>query len=291
MVVLKKNQLRNLAIISTLVAPLVFLSSELKPWQTQNPYVLVFEDVIFGMESLWHTAVRTVESRVHRFLYLAGSAEENERLRQTIKVLRTRLIDYEEQAAESNRLRRLLGFSQRFGHKVQVAEVLGAASPHPFYALRITSGHGDGLDVGLPVVTESGVVGRLLRLGRNFSDVQLLTDRNFNLDVMVERTRLRGVLHGIADSRCRLQLHRQADIRIGDTIVTSGITGSFPNGLPVGQVVRISYEADDVSQLITIQPWVDYHGLEEVLVLVKAANKEIDIIRETAGSEWITKVL
>ena len=138
----------------------------------------------------------------------------------------------------------------------------------------------------MPVLVGSGVVGRLLRIGSTFSDVQLIGDTSFNLDVIVERNRVRGVLKGIGDNRCRLLLHRHADIRINDTVVTSGITGSFPKGLPVGRVIRISYESDDVSQIITIQPWVDNYGLEEV-ILLRYSDPAIETISEIGGDKWL----
>ena len=100
-----------------------------------------------------------------------------------------------------------------------------------------------------------------------FADVQLLTDPNFRVDVLVQRNRLRGVLAGAGDRSCILSLDRKSDIRIGDIIVTSGFIDSFPKGLPVGKVSRISYEADKISQKIVIQPWVNYESLEELIVL------------------------
>ena len=78
------------------------------------------------------------------------------------------------------------------------------------------------------------------------------------------------------------------EIRIGDTIITSGILGGFPKGLPVGRVMRISYESDNVTQIITVEPWVDYRRVEEVFV-IEQPDKELKKILDTAGRGWLEK--
>ncbi len=167
-----------------------------------------------------------------------------------------------------------------------VAEVVGTIGHPPFQTIRIARGNKQGVRVGMPVISAKGVVGRVLRTGRGFADVQRLGDSHFNLDVIIERNRIRGILKGLDDNRCLLQLHRRADVRIGDTIVTSGMSGGFPKGLPVGTVVRISYEMDNISQVITMKPWVEPQGLDELMVLQQTSD-DIDTIAETAGADWL----
>src|SRR5690606_27492566 len=124
----------------------------------------------------------------------------------------------------------------------------------------------------------------------NYSDIQLLVDGQFKLDVLLQRTRVRGVLSGAALDQCRLQLHKRADIRIGDTIITSGIVGGFPKGLPVGRVMRITYESEHRAQKITVEPWIDYRRLEEVMILFHT-DQELQKIIETAGAGWLDQSL
>jgi rod shape-determining protein MreC len=138
----------------------------------------------------------------------------------------------------------------------------------------------------MPVVSSNGIVGKVIRAGFKFSDVQLIVDYDSNVDVLVQRNRIRGVLGGYANESCRLTLQRSAEVRIGDTLVTSGIVGSFPKGLPVGKVIRISFETDNVSQVITVEPWVDHRRLEEVIVLLRD-DPELSRIAEAGGADWI----
>jgi rod shape-determining protein MreC len=151
--------------------------------------------------------------------------------------------------------------------------------------MRISKGEFDGVRIGMPVVTAEGVVGRIIRTGKKFSDVHLLLDSNFNVDVLLQRTRIRGVLKG-QGSHGVLKLNRQSEIRIGDTIITSGIVGGFAKGLPVGRVVRISYESDNVSQSVRVEPWAEFDQIEEVVVL-ENHDPELQKIRETAGRTWL----
>lgn len=258
----------------------------MRPWDQGSRLSHLVQELIFPIEYGWFQVQSFVKYSWNTYFDLSDAAKENAQLKQKLGVLETRIMDYEHQVQEVKRLRKLIGFSQLYSRGMMVAEVVGTSTDTPFQGMRIAKGSMDRVKVGMPIVAAQGIVGRVLRAGFKFSDVQLLVDTNFNLDVIVERTRIRGVLHGMADNRCRLKLHRRADIRIGDTIVTSGITGSFPKGLPIGRVMRISYEADNVSQVITIQPWVDYHGLEEVVVL-NHTDEEVETIKETAGSDWI----
>lgn len=257
----------------------------MKPWEDSKAPGLI-QELIFPLESAWNMVTGGISSAWNTYFSLSDAARENQELKKRLSLLETRMMDYQHQVQEVSRLRRLLGFSQKFETKVLVAEVSGISADSPFQSFRMARGYRDQVQIGMPVVSADGIVGRVLRTGAHFSDAQLLVDANFNLDVIVERTRVRGVLNGLADNRCRLKLHRRADIRIGDSVVTSGITGSFPKGLPVGRVIRISYEADNVSQVITIQPWVDYHRLEEVVIL-KHGDQQIETITETAGQDWI----
>jgi rod shape-determining protein MreC len=274
------------ALAAALLSPFFFLSSPLKPWATDGLPALVLQEVTYPIQFAWHYVTGSIANTWHRFADLTDAASENQELRREVAQLRTRTIDYEEQALELARLRKLLGFSQKYERKLTVAEVVGSAQALPFDGLRISQGSSDELMVGMPVLTPAGVVGRVIRTGMQFSDIQLLTDPNFNLDVLLQRTRVRGVLQGKSNGRCQLNLSRRADIRIGDTVITSGIVGGFPKGLPVGRVIRISYDSDDVSQAVTVEPWVDYRRVEEIFV-IKQRDQELEKIIETAGNEWI----
>ena len=73
-------------------------------------------------------------------------------------------------------------------------------------------------------------------------------------------------------------------------MVTSGIVGGFPKGLPVGRVMRITYETDNVAQSVTVEPWVDHRRLEEVMIILNP-DPELEKIAETAGPSWTARAV
>ena len=244
------------------------------------------QELLYPVEYVWETATGFAGGLWHHYLALSTASRENDQLKRDISSLSARLLDYEEQQREVSRLRKLLGFSQHYEGQQIAAEVIGSARSEHFFTLRIAKGSWDDVHVGMPVVTGIGIVGRVIRTGKKFSDVHILTDANFYLDVLLQRTRVRGILQGKGGGYCLLTLNQRADVKIGDTVITSGILGSFPKGLPVGKVIRISYESDDVSQTIMVEPWVDHRSIEEVIVL-KQDDPEVQKIMEAAGDSWL----
>ncbi len=257
---------RLLFVIVLLVVPFVFFSSSMQPHQDRVTSFL--QEIIYPFEYALHASTSFVARVWYGYMDLRDVAADNARLKTKVAELRTRLQLYEEKNAESRRLRALLGLSQSYATDTVAAEVITKAGAFPFLAVRVNRGQQAKVAVGMPVIGAAGVVGRVLRVGRNFADVQLLIDSGFYIDIIVQRTRVRGMLHGNLRN-CVLQMPQEAELRIGDTIVTSGLAGSFPKGVPVGHVVRISYEANRVAQQITVAPWVDHRQLEEVSILLQ----------------------
>ncbi|MEZ4741723.1 MAG: rod shape-determining protein MreC [Bdellovibrionota bacterium] len=276
--------------ISALIAPFIFYSSSRTPWISKSPGGSLWQELLYPVEYTWHQTSTGITNFWQHYIELSQTAKENDILRKKLARLQIRIMDYEHQVNEAKRLRKLLGFYEQKPHPLIAAEVVGSYANSRFKTLRVTRGSLDGISIGMPVIAADGIIGRVIRTGLKFADVQLLEDSNFHLDVLLERTRVRGVLQGIANNRCRLLLHRRADIRIGDTIITSGIISGFPKGLRVGRVTKINYESDRISQVVTVEPWVDYRRQEEVLI-IKTSDKEFRKIIETAGKDWIDKTV
>ena len=273
-------------LVSAVLAPFVFFSTQVKAWISPSPLLVLVQDALYPIESGWHSLVSGASGAWDTYVALTGAAEENTRLKGQLQALQTRIMDYDEQVLENDRLRRLLGFSSRSEKRLVAAEVIGHNELAQFESIRISRGKADGVKVGMPVVAADGVVGRVIRTGAHFSDVQLLVDSDFHIDVLLQRTRVRGVLSGSEGSQCTLLLHKRVEIRIGDTLITSGIVGGFPKGLPVGRVMRITYETENVAQSITVEPWVDHRRLEEVMIIF-TPDPELQKIADTAGPGWI----
>lgn len=285
-----RQQLRLLIIVSGLIAPFMFLSSSMQPNRTNQTIFVIWQYLLYPVEQLLHNTKSSVLDALEVYVSLKNTARQNIELRQTIRQLKSKVMDYDHQVHETQRLRKMLGFSNRFKNETVLGEIIGSTIGPGFQSIRIGKGDVDNLSIGMAAVSSEGVVGRIIRVGHRYSDIQLISDTNFNMDVLIERTRMRGILSGYHSGKCRLKLHRRADVKIGDSIITSGISGSFPKGLPVGRVVRITHETKSVSQVITIQPAVDYHVVEEVLIL-RQLDRQIEMILQKAPSSWLQETL
>lgn len=277
---------RPLLLTTMVIMPLSLVSSSLLPWSRSHPMLQGVHDAIYPLQYVVAQAGRRLSETWEQYIDLTQVAVDNAELNKQLTFLQMRMLDYEEQLNENKRLRKLLGFSRRFDRLSLLSEVISPSRQAMFSVLRIAHGRAHRVEVGMPVVAANGVVGRVLRVGSFHADVQLLVDANFHLDVLMQRTRVRGILKGFADGQCVLNLHQNSDVRIGDTLVTSGLVSGFPKGVPVGRVQRISYKTDNVTQVVTVQPWVDYRSLEEVMVL---SNEDDDLIKiqQVAGNGWI----
>jgi len=118
-----------------------------------------------------------------------------------------------------------------------------------------------------PKIAPTGVVGRIVTLAGRASKVQLLVDRNAGAGALVERSRAQGVILGAGQDLLRMEyVSGIADVKAGDTIVTSGIDGIYPKGFVIGKVEGVD-RGNGIYKVIRVRPAVDFNRLEEVLVV------------------------
>jgi rod shape-determining protein MreC len=118
------------------------------------------------------------------------------------------------------------------------------------------------------VIALTGVVGRVVKTTASSSMVLLLTDPSNAITALIQRTRDEGIVEGTAQGLARIKyVPLLSTVRVGDHVVTSGLTGGFPKGLSIGTITRIDKAEGDLFQSAEIAPEVDFSRLEEVLVL------------------------
>jgi len=190
------------------------------------------------------------------------------KIRAENNMLKRRLVAMDELALENSRLEQLLGFKRRALFSSIPANVIFRDASNWNSSMVIDKGAADGLSVGMPVVNALGVVGKIAEVGKNKSKVILLTDPSFSAAAMVQRSREIGLISGSLRGMCRLRyLSDNADVQIGDLVVTSKMSSSFPEGLVIGQVVEV-YPGGALPQPeCVIRPAVALSQLEEVLVV------------------------
>jgi len=199
---------------------------------------------------------------------------ENQKLR--MKQLRAapELLQLEALKEENNQLRRVLEARERLPRKSIFAEILYAARDPFSRKVVIDKGSQSGIQTGEPVIDDVGVIGQVTRVYLLMSEVTLLSDKDQAIPLQVLRTGLRAIAYGGAGGGM-LDLRfmpANADIRNGDVLVTSGIDGTYPPGLPVAKVARIERDAAYAFARITLAPTAGVDRYRQVLVLSNEAK-------------------
>jgi rod shape-determining protein MreC len=205
----------------------------------------------------------------------ASLVEENERLRAKALAYSQDAQRYEAAQAEAAQLRRLIGAQERLEVRVIPAEVLYNARDPYTHKLFIDRGATQGVRPGSPVTDETGVVGQVTRVHALVSEVTLLTDRDQAIPVQVMRNGLRAIAFGGGGSGT-LELRgmaANADIQANDRLVTSGIDGTYPPGLPVAIVTRIERDAENAYARVVCRPSAGVDRGRFVMVLVDETAK------------------
>jgi len=210
------------------------------------------------------------------YLMLANTQIRNEGLEKEVAYLRTKLSALEEVDIENSRLRKGLDFRSDLTQKLLAAHVVAHDISSDYYAVRIDRGSKDGVKPGMGVISPSGLVGRILRVSDAYSDVLTLLDPTSNVDVVIQRSRARGVLSGKSgELRCTMKyIDRLDDVTSSDTVVASGFGGIFPKGLLVGYVTDVEPDRNGVIKNVTVKSAVDIYRLEEVFIVLPPAESE-----------------
>lgn len=201
------------------------------------------------------------------YIWLHGARGENARLREDVRQLQLMNSSLVRAQEENERLRRLLGFNPTLPYRTTGARVIGRTPNFLANTLYLDRGSEDGIRMNLPVVADGGVVGRTVLITRGSCQVQLLSNADASIGVIVERTRVPGVLRGTENMVLDLRyISNTEDVIAGDTIVTSGLDGIYPPGLPVGKVVD-SAKGKTGFRALKVAPGADLVRIEEVLIL------------------------
>jgi len=203
-----------------------------------------------------------------KVLYYHRTFEEYTNLKQEVSILKSRFMDQEEVFLENSRLKRLLGLKRKLVYSSVVANVIGREPSSWNSSMIIDRGREDGLKQGMPVVNAFGVIGKIAEISESSSKVILLTDAQFSVAGLVKRTRDNGLVSGTLKGKCQLTyINPDSDIQIGDQVITSKLSSSFPENLFIGDIKEI--DKQDTFYKYFIEPAASFSRIEEVLVLIK----------------------
>lgn len=250
-----------------LAVSLYFLSKK-------GPHTFFVDHILMNIAFPFQEAVTvttdTVGTVFRNYFSLVNTKKENEALKKKVNDLRAQIVHLEELERENQRLRELLNFRKEISAPMLPAEII-ATSPTPWIdTFIVDKGTKAGIQPGMPVVSEKGIVGYILKTTRFVSTVMVLTHYNCRVDAIIQRTRSHGVVGGLLEGQCRLfNVLRTEDVSVGDRVVTSGFGNRFPRGLLIGVVKKVKKKPFGLFQEAEITPSVDFNKLEEVYILLR----------------------
>lgn len=209
----------------------------------------------------------------NRYFALVQVARQAEDLKRQVASYRQQLTDMEELKLSNQRLQALLSLKSQLGSPQVAAQVVGVDPTNFFRTVIIDKGSSDGVETQMPVINAQGVVGRIIWSSAHYAKVLLLVDHNAAMDVLVQRSRARGIVEGAGSDTLRLKYVQHAeDVSPGDRLVATGADGVFPKGMLVGLVRAVKQEGKGVFQHIEVEPAVNFDRLEEVVVILHRRN-------------------
>ena len=271
---------RNLVIlIAVLSVELVLLIYQL---QQGKDLPLIRQVSIFVIAPI-EKGIRTITDSTWTFwrtyVYLGGARQENEQLTRQLNALKLENQQLLTQAEQGKRLQRLLDFKEQLPSETIAAQVISTSGTDIARLLVLDKGYKAGLLPDMAVITPEGIVGKVLRVFRNASQVLLLTDASSGVAALFESSRIHGIVKGRNRPLCTVGYVLNGEkVDVGDRVLTSGEDQIYPKGLPIGVVVEKRPGVD--FQEISVLPFAKLNRLEEVLVIVRKVDVELPALDE-----------
>jgi rod shape-determining protein MreC len=209
----------------------------------------------------------SVDDMYHGYLDMRRAVNENILLNRKIASLTAENLKLRQSESDLRRIRGLLGYAEQFSMRTSMAHALMLDTSSRFKSMVIDRGSKDGVEVNDAIVNANGLIGRVVLTTNDMAKVQLVTDNNCSVGSLVERTRRQGVLRGTGTGIAELHdIPSLADVQRGDRVLTAGIDGIYPKGIPIGVVVKAE-QGPNLFKNVTVQPSVDFSQIEEVIVI------------------------
>jgi rod shape-determining protein MreC len=194
--------------------------------------------------------------------------KENKTLRETNINLSKELSLLKESKLENLRLNSMLEFKSRTNYRIVTGKIIGKTLIQTRNNITINTGENDSVKVGMPVITEKGLVGKIVAVSSNYSIAQIILNKDLKVSAKDQRSRVDGIISWDGEqSKIQLKnVSKSADVNVGDVIITSEYSNSFPSGIPIGFVTSVG-TIDNLFKKIDIEPFVNFETLEEVFVL------------------------
>lgn len=206
-----------------------------------------------------------IKNIIKDFFYLR---DENNKLKKQLIEISLEQKSYTSLIDENKRLRELLGLKEYKKDIVTIGKVISKGSNKYLKTFWIDKGSNQGIKKDYPVITPKGLVGKVISVSSDYSEILLITDPNFSASVRIERNRAEGILSGKGNKCIIKYVPLEEEVLVGDRIITSGLDGLFPEGIIAG-VVKSVNKKEGLFQIIEAVPIQPENKIEEVAVIKK----------------------
>lgn len=256
--------LKEYIILTVLVVLSLFIIS-----QNHSPAVQKVRALAFG-------TFATVTSVVSDVVNIKSLKKENDQLRKTNAQLMLQLSKLREAAIINDELKGLLSLKDTSGYPLIPASVVSKSLSRVQGTITLNVGSSDSVKVGMPVITDKGLVGIIYSVSGNYSIARTLQNVDLKITVKDERTRENGLMKWNGENLVIINVPKTFQIKKGDRVVTSELSSLVPFPIPVGVAAGSNNVETGIFNEIKVIPFVDFAKVENVFILKTVASKEID---------------
>jgi rod shape-determining protein MreC len=237
----------------------------------KNP--LFFESLVIWVVSPFQTVftqtVSSIANVFDNYLFVVNASQQNEFLRAEIDQLSREKNELIERIKEHERIAKLIQHEEPQESKLMISKIIGRDATQWSNVIFIDKGTNDGVQENFAVVTNAGVIGHIIQSSGSTSKVLLITDSRSAVDSLFQDSRFTGVMVGTGENQAKMKyVPMNADVEVGNVVLSSGLGGTFPKGLKIGVVSKAVKKKQGLFQEILVAPSADFSRLEEVMVLM-----------------------
>jgi len=230
----------------------------------------VLMDFTAPVQRVWTGITNSISKNFQNMEKRKNLQQEKNELSKMVRELRQENRQLKEYTLENERLKMLLAFQEKVPYKTIAARIIGRSVSNWLDFLTIDKGADEGLRKGMTVIGANGLVGQISLVSNHTAQVLLIMNQNSAVSGLIQESRENGIVEGNAQANGKLmmeRLPRDAKVKAGDHVFSSGLGGVFPKGIYIGRVVKVKKEPYDISQKAVLVPAENFNTLEEVLVI------------------------
>ncbi len=253
------SQRRTVLLLAFYIFLSLFLMTFNDPYQLRGLRIAVLQ----GMS--WVYEIRD------NFSFMDDLRDENQQLREKLLEVSLKNQQLQENMLENIRLRRMLQFKEESNFSLVAAKVIGFGQEQTIRSLILNVGSTDGVKKNQAVITDLGLVGKILLVENNQSVTQILMDRNSLVSARLQKSREIGVIGWSGNLWLDLNyISREVEVEPGEVVMTSGLSRIYPRGIKIGVIAEVNENEYELFKQIKVKPAVDFDRLEEVFIIQSA---------------------